>query len=86
VGDAKGNMTMAEAEAGDCEIQVRTFVGGLVGLRERGDPRKPYLVLTAPEWRSFLLRVKRGELDRIGARGEIDGGDMCAAVDRRGQS
>jgi hypothetical protein len=43
-------------------------------------------VLTLTEWRSFLHRVKRGEFDRIGARGEIDGGDMCAAVDRKGQS
>ena len=66
---------MVEASADDCEILVRTFVGGLIGLRGRRDLQKPYLVLTASEWRSFLLRVKRGELDRVVARHETDGGE-----------
>jgi hypothetical protein len=50
------------------EVEVRRFVGGFVGLRGSSDPRKPYIVLSGREWRSFLARVKRGELDGVGAR------------------
>jgi hypothetical protein len=55
---------MGQRECDDCEIEVRRFVGGLVGLRDRRDSRKPYLVLTGSEWRSFLQRIKRGDFDR----------------------
>ncbi|WP_214371002.1 DUF397 domain-containing protein [Pseudonocardia sp. H11422] len=47
-------------------VEIRRFIGGLIGLRDAKDPRKPYLVFTRSEWRSFVARVKSGEFDRIG--------------------
>jgi hypothetical protein len=47
------------------EVEVRIFVGGLVGLRARKTPHNPYLVLTGSEWRAFTDQVRRGELDGI---------------------
>jgi hypothetical protein len=61
-------MSTADDAATGSEVEVRRFVGGFVGLRGRSDPRKPYIVLSGREWRSFLARVKRGELDGVGAR------------------
>jgi hypothetical protein len=65
-------MSTADEAATGSEVEVRRFVGGFVGLRDRADPRKPYIVLSGREWLSFLARVKRGELDGEGARDRDD--------------
>jgi hypothetical protein len=58
-------MAFADNDGGPYEVDIRLFVGGLIGLRDKADHRQPYLVLTASQWRSFLDRIKRGELDHI---------------------
>ena len=61
-------MALADNDGGPYEVDIRLFVGGLIGLRDKADHRKPYLVLTAGQWQSFLDRIKRGELDHIKPR------------------
>lgn len=56
---------MSEPKTDYHEIEIRRFIGGFVGLREKGNSQKAYLVLSDSEWRSWLLRIKRGELDVI---------------------
>lgn len=66
--DGSWLMALADNDGGPYEVDIRLFVGGLIGLRDKADPRKPYLVLTAGQWQSFLDRIKRGELDHITRR------------------
>jgi len=61
-------MALADKDGGPHEVDIRLFTGGLIGLRAKADPHQPYLVLTAGQWRSFLDRIKRGELDQLRPR------------------
>jgi hypothetical protein len=66
--DGSWHMALADNDDGPYEVDIRLFVGGLIGLRDKADHRQPYLVLTGSQWRSFLDRIKRGELDHIKPR------------------
>jgi hypothetical protein len=59
------DMSIGHDEHPQYEVEIRTFVGGFIGLRGKDGSGKPYLVLSRNEWRSFLARIKRGELDYI---------------------
>lgn len=47
---------------GDC-VEVRTFDGGWVHLRDSKHPDRVPLVFTPGEWSAFVAGVRNGEFD-----------------------
>ncbi|MDF5752492.1 DUF397 domain-containing protein [Spongiactinospora sp. TRM90649] len=53
----------SHCNGGNC-VEVAALPGGGVALRDGKDAAGPVLEFTPAEWRSWVSRVKSGELDR----------------------
>jgi hypothetical protein len=49
---------------GDC-VEVAGALPGIVALRDSKNPGGAVLAFTSGEWRAFLVKIRRGELDGL---------------------